>query len=429
MQERVDVRRFLTLALLGALLAVAACGDEGEDAGAQSARLSDAEPLPVGEPLTMTSDIAGLPLGLPTRCINGACAGDMTLIQNSSSFELVTTRFKTAVVTVPVLDERETLFSNPDSVRDNPAPFQARKRLDDLFDEVDEVLAAKGAEQWDNYVLVFDLFRVSGNWLVRWDGVKINEIDEPGQYGLWRSDMRQEVSDLIFAALDAVTQDRNITHVVIGDEMERLLLSTRNFPNNPEEFANFVTFYRELRGQIKADFPDIQVSAGINWDRLVTEVAARYTAGGSIEEVKFAEIRRAWQEVAEPLYEEADFLALSSEPDPSLYGGDPDGLPESQYALLAEVQGARPVIWTAINWPINSTAEKSTQGDYLERFLALNAGNDVELISWKIMVDLPEQGDCALVKGLQGRVQDCFAGFFSNSLAPTDVSDLFIPAE
>jgi hypothetical protein len=424
------ITRALGLTVFGALLLLGCGEDTGTPTSDEtSARLSDAEPLPQGDPLVMTKEKAGLPLSPPIRRGASEYRGDLTLISSNSGFDLVTTRFDNAVITVQMLDEKEARFSSPDQVRDNPAAFQPRKRVGDLFDEIDQVLGDANVDQWTNYTLVFDLFRVAENWLVRWDGVKIDEISDPGQYGLWRDDMRRELTDLVFAVLDDVTADRNVTHVVIGDDMERLLLGKRNFPNNPEEFANFVSFYKELRAAIKADFPDIKISAGMNWDRLVTDVAALYTTSGNVEDVRFGEIRRVWQDIAEPLYSGEDFLALSSEPDPSYYEGDPAGLPESQYALLAEVQGERPVVWYGINWPINSSAEKRTQKDYLERFLELNAGNEIDLITWRIMIDLPEQGDCALVTGLSGRSQRCFAGFFSNSAAPTSVSDLYIPAE
>jgi hypothetical protein len=239
--------------------------------------------------------------------------------------------------------------------------------------------------------------------------------------------MRQDLLAILRGALnEALADGKPVTRVVLGAGMERLLAGPDGAVN-PADFANFVDFFVQTRRALKEEFPDIAFSAGLNWDNLITYVAARYTVSGEVADVRFGEVRAVWRDVAAPLYEEADFIALSSEPQPALYGGSPNGLPESQYALLAEVQGELPVVWHSIHWPSDSGATKGLQEIYLERFLALNAGNDVELIAWRRLVDLPEgTAECNGVVNLGGPVSECFGGLFRDSLAPSEVSDLYL---
>lgn len=427
------VRWVSVIALMGSCATLAlGCGDEGEGDSVASARLSDAEPLPSGDPIVMTQELAALPLRPPIRERTDGLEGDLSFIDDiDASFDLVSTRFNKGVITLQLLDERRVAASgslSSDTIRAQPSPAQPRKRLDDLFDEVDSVFG-EGNVPWDSYVLVIDLFRISGNWLVRWNGVNIDDFEEPGLYGLWRDDMRNDTIGLILSALDGFAEERNITHLVIGHEMERLLVE--NGVNAPTEFANFAGFYDAARAEIKAAYPELQISAGINWDRLSTDVAARYTADGAFESVTFSEVRRAWAEVGERVYAESDFLALSAEPDPSYYGGNPSGLPESQYALLSEVQDGRPIYWYAVNWPVTSDSEKNNQKNYFERFLALNAGNSVDLIAWRSLMDQATGtgGECNSISTLGGSITECFSGVFSTSAAPTRVTDVFVPAE
>jgi hypothetical protein len=402
----------------------AGCGEDGGSAKDASARLSDAEPRPTGAALTLTRENAAVPLRPPL--MRGAeYRGDLTLMQDNTSLGEVHEALGSAVVTVQIIDEREA--SSAADAQQNPGRFQATKRLGDLYAETDAVLGANGLDDWPDYTLVFDLFRTSGAWLLRWDGTNISQFDSTGVYGLWRDDMREDILAILRGALnEALADGKPVTRVVLGAGMERLLAGPDG-PVNPADFANFVDFFVQTRRALKEEFPDIAFSAGLNWDNLITYVAARYTVSGEVADVRFGEVRAVWRDVAAPLYEEADFIALSSEPQPSLYGGSPNGIPESQYALLAEVQGERSIVWHSIHWPSDSGATKGLQEIYLERFLALNAGNKVDLIAWNRLVDLPEgTAECNGVVNLGGPVSSCFGGLFRDSLAPSEVSDLYL---
>ena len=402
--------RMAWVALLALPLLLVGCGDDGEGGptGPPSERLSDDEPAPSGDPLALTASSAGVRLYW----------GEPTLFSGSSSYDIYAS-FGHAVVMAQIIDERDALTTSPMNVQMNPAPYQAKARVRDLFDEVDDVLASSGGADWSNYVLVIDLFRSSGEWLVRWDGVGIDNYTGAGQYGYWRDDMREESLEIILETVaEASATSHNVSHVVIGDGMERLLLL------NPYDYANFVSFYAEARAALKASFPNIKVSAGIHWDRFIGEAALAYAEDGTADTLEWGDVRAAWRDLAEPLYAESDFIALSSEPDPDLYDGRAENLPESHYALLAEVQGARPVVWHTINWPVTSGAAKSNQLDFLERFLALNAGNTVEVVGWKGAVDLDSTA-CAQLEAVEGPRTDCNAGIFSDSFAPTVLSDFF----
>ncbi|HIE84866.1 MAG TPA: hypothetical protein EYQ00_13950, partial [Dehalococcoidia bacterium] len=83
-----------------------------------------------------------------------------------------------------------------------------------------------------------------------------------------------------------------MTHVVVGTEMERLILGptgTRMWPGNPTEYTNFVGFFGEAKAAIKADHPEVLVSAGLNYDRLISNVAALFTADGDRASVTWSE--------------------------------------------------------------------------------------------------------------------------------------------
>ena len=423
-----SLSRWTLLALLPLSLswATLGCGDEAETTVA-SDRLSDAEPQPSAQPLTLSKENTAIPLRPPLRR-GDEYRGDLTLIKTNSSFDTLTNQLGAAVITLQVLDEREATTS-PEDPQQNPAPFQAGKRSRDLVAEIDGALTESGNPDWAEYVLVVDLFRLKRNWLVRWDGTNIRQFEEPGEYGLWRDDMRQDLKAIMVGAVNELLgRGKPLKRVVFGVGMERLLASSDGGVN-PTDYANFVTLFREVKAELATQAPEVEVSAGLNWDNLVTHVAALYTATGKLEDVKFGEIRAAWRDVAEPLYADADFIALSSEPDPSLYNGNPANLPQSHYALLAEVQGPRPVVWHSIHWPVESKAVKALQDDYLERFLALNGGNDVALVSWKQLIDLPEgAADCNSLVSLGAPPSDCYAGLFSDSVAPTDLSDSYLPA-
>lgn len=409
-----------TIFILLSLALLAGCGEDAADQKAvEDHRLSGAEPALSGDPLTFTADNTYVPLALPVPRGN-EYRSDLALLPQDDTFAGLTTEFGGAVLTMPILDESDARF-DPDGARMSPQRYQPKKRFGDLADEIEEHVTDNGHTPWSKYVLVFDLFRVSETWLVRWDGKLITMIEEPGEYGLYRQDMRDEIIEAMIDGIDEVSEDNTVTHVVVGSEMERLLLSpsgTRQWPDNPAEFANFVSFFAEAKAAIKEAHPDVQVSAGLNYDRLISHVAARYTETGDRATVSWSERRYAWENVAEKLYAEADFLALASEPDPEEFEANADNLPDGHYAMLAEYQGDRPIVWYSINWPVNSDVEKSLQRAYLERFKVLNAGLDIELVSYRRLQDLDDSSCNSVVKALNGPITDCTAGMFRISGAP-----------
>jgi hypothetical protein len=418
-------KRALWASLLALLLALA-CGACGGDDGApdRGDRLSDSVPSPSGQALVLSAENTAVPLRPPLLREDEA-RGDLTLMQSSSTLDELREKLGTAVVTVQIIDEAQGISQgNADT---NPAPFQAPKRLRDLYSETEDVLGARGLEDWDDYVLVFDLFRLSGNWLVRWDGTNLTQYGEPGGYGLWRDDMREEIAALIRGALnDALGRGKPVTRAVIGQGMERLLAGPDGGVN-PADYANFVAFYQELVAELEEEFPEVQFSAGLNWDNLVTHVAALYTESGDVDDVKFGEVRAVWRDVAAPLYDHSGFVALSSSPEAERYAGDPAQLPSSHYALLAEVQGDKPVVWHSIQWPATNSGQKSAQGEFLTRFLELNGGVDVDLVTWAQLIDQPEgTADCNGVVNLGAPISRCFSGLFRDSLAPVEVSTIYL---
>jgi hypothetical protein len=129
--------------------------------------------------------------------------------------------------------------------------------------------------------------------------------------------------------------------------------------------------------------------------------------------------------VAQPLYAQADFLALASEPDPEIFESDAENLPDSHYAMLAEYQGEKPIVWYSINWPINSDTEKVLQRTFVVRFQALNAGLDIDIVAYRRLQDLDDEGTCnSVIRALNGPITDCTAGMFRISGAPSFVHDL-----
>lgn len=397
--------RLLLPATLGLVLFAAACGEDVKPDPAAAAAVA---PMPTGDPLTLDADNAAV----------GVHFGDLPLMTGHSSHEFVASAFDTAVLHVQVIDERKAWEFNPDDIKENPATVQAKKRTEELLDEIDDAIEADSLEDFGRYVMVIDVFRVAGNWPVRWDGVKIRDFEEPGAYGFDREDMRDEELRIIVDAVAEAAERKNLTHVVVGAAIERLQLV------NPDDFANFVSFYGEVYDALKERWPDLAVSPGLNWDRFQRQIAALYTPGGTEAEVNFSHIRAAWMEYGETLFAKADFLGLEAEPDAASFGSDPAMLPDSQYALLAEIQEDRPVVWYSVNWPVTSGAEKVTQRDFLRRFLDLNAGNDVDIVAWKAIRDYGPD-DCPRTTELGGPRADCSAGIFSDSLAKNKLSDEF----
>ena len=103
--------------VIASVLIFAACGEDAtEQMAAEDNRLSNAEPVLSGDPLTFTADNTYVPLALPVPRGGSDYRSDLALLPQDDTFAALTTAFGGVVVTLPVLDETDARF-DPDGGR------------------------------------------------------------------------------------------------------------------------------------------------------------------------------------------------------------------------------------------------------------------------------------------------------------------------
>lgn len=318
--------------------------------------------------------------------------------------------------------------NGPDYFRSNPKAAQFEPRAADLFDEVESAMAESG-DDFASYSVVLDLWNSRTTWYVPWDGGS-NRM--PGEFGLYRDDMRESLIEQI-SAVAAAHQPR---YFIVGNEMDRLLDEEAS-TYSPAEFSNFLLFYQEAAAAIHDASPETKVGAGINWDRFVSNVAPRYVAeiegDESSQPSQNAEIDAGFKAVLLPLLAASDILSLKSYP---LL----DEANSEAYQFLRRLnelyEVTKPLVWYSIGTPVTSRSGYNQQGVYLERFAEWNAGLAPEMVAWNSLINIDGSdvgsgeisGQCS---GLTGTANDfeiplehCFDGLFSSSLQPKAAFDV-----
>ena len=423
-------RRFaLFIALLAFLLVAAAggCAEEEETSSEAPVRW-DTFGKESTDPVVLSKENKGF----------GYFAGD---ILASAGADLAAT-FDVAVFRSQLIDElmvsREGIGSIPQAL------FSARAAT--LQNELE------GQQPFARGVYVLDLMRWADGsqaggpvpYLTTWD-----ENDRAiANYGFWRDEYRDTVLDEVADA--AALQPE---YFVVGAEMERLLA----LPGGMDDYANFVSFYREAYTRIKAVSPSTKVSAGVDWVRLQLDVVPTMTIAtallpadlrdDTVEEIAcnalpsgddaqryaractdaaFARFVEPLLHVPNPefdpenaLSEEtirtADFLALSATPGGTDFGNDAQACPEDFFGYLRNWSVDWPVVYYQVNWQVTSESNELKAKQWLETLLARNAGVNIELLAWALARDLTTSDCGKLTTDLGAPDWVCFQGLLSVS--------------
>lgn len=267
------------------------------------------------------------------------------------------------------------------------ARFQARAA--DIYEELDDA-ADTGGAGFQSRSIVLDLFRLRGDWWVRWDGnLEDVNLKGKGPYGLNRQDMYED----LLAQIEVVAEAQQPRYFIIGDEVERLLMDSEGPGLSEAEFSNFMSFYQEAVSRIHAKSPNTKVGAGINWDRFVGRVAPNYALDDDNSHTEVLD--RAFEAVVLPFAEIGDIVALQSyrDVDDTEIEFPVNNLPVKEaYQFLRRLPELymleAPIVFYAIGSPVDSPVAYLRQRNYLEAFVDWTAGLEPELVAWRYLANL-----------------------------------------
>lgn len=380
-----------------ALLATACGGaDDAENNGDSGGQVyPDLEPA---EPL----DLQDVELGVGVR--HGEALG--MAYGGAAAYEEATANLDHAFLWVQAYDEAARVFGEyhiypaPPDVADArtasdflgaqapAARFTARAA--DLYEELDEA-AAEGGGSFGARSIVLDLFRLRGDWWVRWDGNLDDEVNRVGKgpYGFNRADMYEDLLDQI----EQVAESQQPRYFILGDEVERLLADSDGPGLSAAEFSNFMAFYHEAAARIHEASPETRVGAGINWDRFVSRVAPDYATGEETSHIEVLD--RAFAAVVLPFAEAGDVVALQSyrDVDDVEIEFPVNNLPvEEAYQFLRRLGDLyaleKPIVFYSIGTPVESPVSYLRQRNYLEQFAQWVAGIEPELVVWRYLANI-----------------------------------------
>lgn len=314
--------------------------------------------------------------------------------------------------------------------------------------------------------LVLDVMRLSDGsqanspepYLTTWDDKLNRTIDN---YGFYRDEYRVAFLEQVKTA----AQNQRPAYLIVGAEMERFLA----VPGGLDDYANFITLYREAYDIIKSVSPSTKVGAGIDWVRF-QEVVARDQVlvaadlpddlkPATKDEVitcnalpqndaqKLARLQRACTDKAFMAYVEpllrypnpnydpenpagvaqflpaSDILALSLSAPSQTFEGLADNCPDDFFGYLRLWSQAWPVVYYQTNWQISSSVSENKQGEWFDVVVARNQGVNVEVFAWANLKDLKTNPDCNKLKSSDIGAPDwmCFQGLFSESGRAKDV--------
>ena len=411
----------MMLTAVAGLLALGALGCEEEKKGPPP------EPQfeqPGSTPLALTKATRGVELW-PTATLvdghGGALAAKAAAAETLVVYEQLSSEYVMA---------RTAVFANA----------KLENRLEDVLSAPTLTAAVAG---YSRKVFVVDPLRLDQRWIV--DASRGTRGDAAGRESFLNFGDAGYREDAATRIVSAITDAGVLPEaVVIGSEMERY------YQLNQNDWANFASFYAEVRNAIKASYPTVQVAVGFNWSNFMETVApdfiipesdapgcatdaecgaGGYCAASQCGELDFVAVQAAWQAVIDPVTFDAatgalltDFYAFASIPDGARYGGNPDSLPSTHYAGIPTMfreEPARklPVRWFRIGWDVAGDSEAPSR--FLRRFEVLNgSGYDVALVSWFGFVR-QLTGDCNVIRDTLGaRPELCQRGFITSSGAP-----------
>jgi len=320
-------------------------------------------------------------------------------------------------------------YRSPGMFRNNPGMARFENRADDLVEEVESRFGEFRNGGFDELGMILDVWRMRGDWYVRWDGTLDAEENRIGRgdYGFYRSDMREDIASQVVSAAGVHQPE----YLVVGSDMERLL-GRRGEPGlAPDEFSNFRQFYNDVVEGVSDSSPSTRMGIGFDWDRFARHVAPRFGDGETGEVPPRETLRRAFESVVLPSARAGGLVALKTYREPS---GEME-----HYRFLADLdemfdmEGIS-VIWYSVGSPVESSVAYRQQRTFLEEFIEANRGVEPELVVWRSLlnfdgVDLAGQGIDGRCKAMveeeffQLDRSHCFDGLFNAVFEPKGLFD------
>ena len=391
-----------TIASLGLLFAC------GSDDSVKEEALAFAEPTAEG--ITLEKASRGVFIHLSEA-----------LSANYVGFSEIPTHAGALILYEQIFSESRSLTARPNSRDPN-----YERCIEEVYDH-DRV--GETMTMFDRTYFVIDFERLDGEWLVDWEGgARDDPENREESMNFAREEYKEDITERI---MDSFTVHDPPDSVIIGHGMERY------YQQNPDDWANFVTFVHTLRAEILQSYPETRLSVGINWSNFVDEIAPTFNS--QVQTMpdsgrSFEAILLAWEALMLPLYFDEqgtsalDFYAFSAVP--SRENIDSDGSVDDQHYLGVpsllnhQVTQLLPVAWYAVGIPLGVESSRS-YNTFLEQFLAANGGYEIEVVSWHGLYHLlPDECD-----RLQSSERDvgapsyiCNQGMFS--MSGGDISDL-----
>jgi hypothetical protein len=411
------------------LVGVSACGGGGENGG------DDADAW-TGDPLSLSNTQigAGVPHGMLGHLRDGTTTDKNNLDEVSSQIDHVFLHLQPYDEQSRIVGEWEsyepaantTDYKRSTFFRNNPiegrlaAPeTQARGRAADLVSEFNSSFD----ENPPDMSMVVDFWRTRGDWFVRWDGnLDAQEnLEGQGPYGFYHQPMVESLLD----QLAHVAEQHQPRIMVIGSDMERLLATDGGEGIAPNEWSNFVRFYKLAAQRIADASNSTRVAVGINWDRFALQVTPRYVGSVDQGSVPSREaINQAIETFLAPLWRVSDAVALKSYRSAGLVEDNSYFAPLASLDDFASASG-KPLVWYSVGAPAPQ-GNDNVQQDYLSSFLEWNKGIEPTVVSWRMLKDLhgsrdPIAGRCKTFVDSQNFPMErerCFDGLYNESTAP-----------
>ena len=204
-----------------------------------------------------------------------------------------------------------------------------------------------------------------------------------------------------------------LRYITVGQDMNRYFhLVDGEGLSVQDDYANFITLYREIYIAIKEVNPDVKVGPGLSWDFLMNNTTAQVSGElGLSSAARLAGFYRAWQRTVRPLLVSktnggalaADFVGFSILPEttaepfedvPSPV--DPDHLKAVRayfryLPLAGNVDGRQlDIAITQTDWRVRSAETgASKKGPYLKTLKSAVSHTPLAFMAWRRLSDLP----------------------------------------
>lgn len=319
----------------------------------------------------------------------------------------------------PAADDSE--YRKAGTFRNDPDLARFENRIDDLVGEVEGTFGAFGEDGFDELGVIFDVWRMRGDWYVRWDGKLDNEANRTGEgpYGFYRAEMTDDlVSQLVTGA-----ENHSPNYLIVGTDMGRLLARKGEPGIAPDEFSNFRQFYERVIGEVNEVSPSTKFGVGFDWDRFARQIAPAYGEGSRGEVPPRETLRRAFEAVLYPLANSGRLLALKSYRKP--------GANAEHYRFLADLdemfdmEGIS-IVWYSVGSPVTDSVSYRQQRTFMQNFIEWNKGIEPDVVVWRSLLNMDgaDTGDQQIDGRCDALVNDendyyqlekkhCFDGLFN----------------